>query len=482
MKTIAMIGGGFSGTMTAVNLARFTKASLRAVIINCGFPTGRGVAYGTKRPEHLLNVVARNMSALADDPQHFVEWLRTHSEYADLPDAVLREMFIPRRIYGDYLRALLFTYSRPVNGQTGMQIELIHGEAVDVVEHECGGTVVLAGGARIEADKILLATGNQSPATMPAAGGEFRHPRYCETPWLDWADRLPDRRESVILLGTGLTMIDAFLTLSSADWQGTIFAVSRNGLLPQSHFRGIEYPSFPPGDPSKLGLRRLLDLMEEHCGRLRQMGANSAIVVDKLRPHTQRIWQDFSLDEKQEFCRRHASRWNVTRHRVAQEIHQRLMAAIADGRLRIVKGMIRNLEEAGSRVRVTVEGPSNSCVQLEGGLVINCTGPQAGFARSAPPLFQKLLAKGMVAVDDMDMGLRVDADFAVLDRDGSPSPLLMAMGPLIRGTLWETTAVPELRGQALRIAQLLVDELATDERRRAEWPVQAPLELLEYCI
>lgn len=482
MKTIAMIGGGFSGTMTAVNLARFAKASLRVVIVNHGFPTGRGVAYGTKRPEHLLNVVARNMSALADQPQHFVEWLGTRSEYADVPESVLRESFIPRRIYGDYLRSLLFTYSRPLNGQGGMSIDLVDGEAVDVIERESGGTVVLASGEGIAADKILLATGNQPPAEMPTAGGSLRHPRYCETPWIDWEDRLPDRRENVILLGTGLTMIDAFLTLSSRDWQGTIFAVSRNGLLPQSHFRGIEYPEFPPGDPSKLGLRKLLDLMEEHCGRLRHMGANSAIVVDKLRAHTQRIWQSFSLDEKQEFCQRHASRWNVTRHRVAQEIHQRLMAALSDGRLRIVKGKIRSLEEAGSRVRVTVEGPSSSCLQLEGGLVINCTGPQTGFARSAPPLYQKLLAKGMIAVDEMDMGLRVNDDFAVLDRDGSTSPLLMAMGPLIRGTLWETTAVPELRGQALRIAQFLVEELATDVRRKEKWPVQYPMELIEYCI
>jgi uncharacterized NAD(P)/FAD-binding protein YdhS len=88
----------------------------------------------------------------------------------------------------------------------------------------------------------------------------------------------------------------------------------------------------------------------------------------------------------------------------------------------------------------------------------------------------------MIAVDELDMGVRVNADFAVLDRDGNPSPLLMAMGPLIKGTLWETTAVPELRGQALRIAQLLVEELAADEPRQVEWPVQVPMELLEYCI
>jgi uncharacterized NAD(P)/FAD-binding protein YdhS len=480
MKTIAVVGGGFSGTMTAVNVARFAEAPVRIVIINRGFPRGRGVAYSTARPEHLLNVVARNMSALADQPNHFIEWLRTRTEYADTPVPVLREMFIPRRIYGDYLASLLFAFAQPIAGRAGVRIDTVDGEAVDIIENGNGGTVVLADGSRLEANKVLLATGNQPPAEFGNNGEPFRHPRYCESPWVNWEQRLPDRRENVILLGTGLTTVDAFLTLSSQNWEGTIFAVSRNGLLPQSHFRGIEYPNFPPSDPSRLGLHGLVELVEEHCGRLRGLGANPAIVIDKLRPHTQRIWQEFSLEERQEFCKRYASRWNVTRHRIAQEIHQRVTAAIASGRMQIVKGKIEAVEAVGERVWVTVEGAGGSRVQLEGGLVINCTGPNTGFSASAPPLFHNLLAKGMIAVDDMDMGIRVDGDFAAIGSDGVPSSLLKAMGPLIKGTLWETTAVPELRGQALRIAQMLVDEIASHERR--EWPAQPEVDLVEYCI
>ncbi|MEO2091507.1 MAG: FAD/NAD(P)-binding protein, partial [Gemmataceae bacterium] len=110
MHTIAIIGGGFSGTMTAVNLARLSTRPLRVCLINRGHPTGRGVAYGTGRPEHLLNVAARNMSAFPDHPSHFLDWLRTRTEYTGLPDAVLRETFVPRRVYGDYLQAVLLSY------------------------------------------------------------------------------------------------------------------------------------------------------------------------------------------------------------------------------------------------------------------------------------------------------------------------------------------------------------------------------------
>src|SRR5580658_10366986 len=106
-EAISIIGGGFSGIITAVNLARHSKLPLDLTIINQHRPTARGMAYGTRRMEHLLNVAARNMSAFPDLPDHFLQWLRTRSEYDTVPDIELRERFIPRMIYGDYLRGLM---------------------------------------------------------------------------------------------------------------------------------------------------------------------------------------------------------------------------------------------------------------------------------------------------------------------------------------------------------------------------------------
>ena len=153
MKTVAIIGGGFSGTLTAVNLARLAKDPLRIVVVNHGPPLGRGVAYSTKRPEHLLNVAARNMSAFPDQPNHFVDWLGTRSEYADVPEAVLREQFMPRKIYGDYVQSLLFWYGKgAVNPKA--RIEAIHGETLDIVpgarrrDRGRGGTAHFRGGTR----------------------------------------------------------------------------------------------------------------------------------------------------------------------------------------------------------------------------------------------------------------------------------------------------------------------------------------------
>jgi uncharacterized NAD(P)/FAD-binding protein YdhS len=481
VKTIAIIGGGFSGTMTAVNLARLATRPLRVVLINGGHAAGRGVAYGTRRPEHLLNVAARNMSAFPDHPNHFLDWLRTRSEYADLPDVVLRESFLPRRVYGDYLRATALPYLAPVDSRNTVHVELVEDTATDETDTADGAVIALASGKTVQADRVVLATGNQRPAPLPSADAPFRHPAYLDDPWADWDGRLKDTDRDAVLLGTGLTMVDAFLTLSEAGWRGTVHAVSRHGLLPLSHFRGIEYPEFPPQEPERLGLAGLVEQMERHCVRLRQLGANPAICVDKLRPHTQRIWQQFTADEKRLFCSKYAARWNVTRHRIPEPIHARLMEAVSCGRLRVHKGRVAGLEEAGPNVRVVVEGEDGNRTTLDGGLVVNCTGPQAGFSSGTDPLFKNLLARGLVRTDGLDMGIEVDDEFAALGRDGRRSAFLHAIGPLLRGSLWETTAVPELRGQAMRVAQLLLRDVhPTPVPNSALTPTSA--DVIEYCI
>lgn len=481
MKTIAIVGGGFSGTMAAVNLARYGEGPLRVVIVNHRFPLGRGIAYSTARPEHLLNVAARNMSALADQPNHFLQWLRTRSEYAEVPEAVLRETFVPRRVYGDYLRSLLLWHTHPINGAAHVQVETLSGEVVDIEPGDSGGTLVLADGTRLEAHRILLAMGNQLPAGFASLAGGCDHRAYVAAPWMDWSDRLPPPGSHVVLLGTGLTMVDAFLTLAALGWQGTIDAVSRNGLLPLSHFRGIEYSEFPPADPSVLGLDALAELVAEHCRILRGRGENPAIVVDRLRPHTQRIWQHFSLAEKREFCRTHRARWNVTRHRIAQQIHQQMVAALAAQTLRVVPGAVRAIEGAGERVRVHYDGPAGQPGSIEASLVINCTGPQESLAASQSELVANLFRRGLCRADPMQMGVDAAADFAVVDAEGSRSRFLFAIGPLLKGVLWESVAVPELRGQSLRVAQTLLEECMALERSE-RWPVAVEAPVLEYWI
>ena len=450
---VAIIGGGFSGVMTAVNLARLAKEPMRLTLIQAG-ALGRGVAYSTTRPEHLLNVAARNMSAFPDLPDHLLQWLRTRMDFDAVPDRELREKFIPRQIYGDYLRSLLLHYLEVPNGLTSVQVELIHDEAVDVETQPQGACLHFRHGPSILADKIVLACGNETPASLPGAESLTEHPAWVANPWQAWHRQLPAQGGSVILLGTGLTAVDAVLTLRTLGWQGVIHAVSRHGWLPQSHFRGIDYPDFPPADEdlSRLGLEGLTHLMETHCAHLRERGANPAIIVDRLRPHTQRIWEGFSTEEKTEFIRKQAARWNVLRHRIAPEIHAQLTSAQLTGQLQVHAATVTLLESHGNQIQVHTT--TDHC--LTGDLVVNATGPQTRFTRTSSPLLQNLLQRGLIRPDALDMGVAVNVDHTAVTPSGERSHLLLALGPLLRGTLWETVAVPELRGQAKRVAETLL--------------------------
>ena len=463
--------------MTAINLVRLTNAPLTVTVVNTGHPLARGVAYGTRRPEHLLNVVARNMSALADQPDHFVEWLGTRSDFSPLSTLALREQFVPRRVYGDYLQSLFLWYSHAFADGKKVRIDWLQAEAVDVVPDGDQVQVHTAAGATIPADKVVLATGNPPPAPLP--GLNLDHPYYFRDPWEGWEQRLPDRREDVILLGAGLTMVDAFLTLTSLGWQGKIYAVSRSGLLPQSHFKGPDYPSFPGRDPSHLSLDDVRSLLQAHCEPMRGMGLNPAILVDKLRPYTQRLWQNFSLAERQRFLREFRTPWNVARHRIPEPIHRQVMAAIDASRLEIVKGRIGGLTAAEGGLRVVVDVAGGERV-LNAGAVVNCTGPAEGCADSSP-LFRNILERGLVSPDDVGLGVRATADFAAVDADGGRSKWLMVVGPPLKGLLWESTAVPELRNQAFRTAEVIVTDLHAS-RAEVLPVVETYADVVEYSI
>src|SRR5687768_3232930 len=201
---IAIIGGGFSGVMTTVNLVRLSPHPLEVTIVNGHRPAGRGVAYGTRRMEHLLNVAARNMSAFPDQPDHLLQWLRTRSEFDEVPDRELRERFIPRMIYGDYLRSIMQHHLQGAGGMTPVKVELLEGEAVDI---DAEGVIHLADGGKVEADRIVVATGNEMPMELPGAETLRDHRGWMGNPWLSWEDRLPEDGGTVVMLGTGLTTV-----------------------------------------------------------------------------------------------------------------------------------------------------------------------------------------------------------------------------------------------------------------------------------
>ncbi|MDY0873418.1 FAD/NAD(P)-binding protein [Dongia rigui] len=451
-RRIAIIGAGFSGSLLALHLLRRCRPEDRIYLVERNQNFGRGLAYATGNPNHLLNVRAGNMSAFPDEPDHFVRWLQNlpADQRAEIGDPNVANLgastFVPRRVYGNYIQELLGDKIWR-EGQSH-NLFLLTDEAVALHRDSDGLSLELAVGRRYPIDHAVLAVGNFPPTAST--------PGYFGDPWnpacLDGL--APDA--PVLILGTGLTFIDTVLSLLDRGHTGKIYALSRRGLLPRVH-AAVPAPWKYEAPPSGRNLVKLLRQVRTIARIAEKTGAGRRAAIDGLRPHTQRLWQEMSLPERARFLRHLRPWWDVHRHRAAPQVMARIEAAIAAGQIEIIKGRIgetTRLDET-SVVHVNLRGDSGRR-ELVVDRVIDCSGPRSDATRLDQKLIQQLLASGQVRPDPLRLGLDVDPAGNVIDRQGHVTPDLHAIGPITKGTFWEIIAVPDLRIACAALAERLL--------------------------
>lgn len=450
---VVVVGGGASGTLLATQLLRNARGPLRVALVERSERVGPGLAYSTESASHLLNVPAGRMSAFPEDPEHFLRWVRRAAPETGPGD------FVQRRRYGRYLESVLREAREGV--APGIHLDTVAGEVVSVSRGAQGARVTLAGGMVLQTRTVVLAVGNALPADLPVKDhGLYASPRYVRSPWLPGALHHIQPHHSVLLIGTGLTMVDTVLSLAERNHEGRIHAVSRHGLLPRVHRLGV-----PAGRalefPRPVRTRALLRALR-HEVREAPEGADWRGVMDALRPQTAGLWGELEVPERRRFLRHLRAYWDVHRHRMAPEVNETVAQLQRVGLLRIHAGRVRGFLPTGPEwveVRVQPRG-----LGWEGTFrvqhVINCTGPDCSIARGHP-LLRGLLEAGLVRADALGLGLATDASGALLDSRGEASEVLFTLGPLRRGELWESTAVPEIRTQAAALARELLARLGT---------------------
>ncbi|MEV4534711.1 FAD/NAD(P)-binding protein [Asanoa sp. NPDC049518] len=406
-----IIGGGPAGALAALAI---TRHSGRAVTVVEPAPElGPGSAYATREPKHLLNSRAGTMSVDPDDPGDFAAWARCR------PDA-----FLPREVYGRYLADRLGAV--PHVARRALRIRA----AAD------GWAVDLSDGTTRVASDVVVAVGPPPPVFPAGASVAVRRaPGYVAVPWSPGALDAVTPTDRVLLLGTGLTAVDAVLTLLARGHRGRIVAVSRHGLLPQAH---ADLPAAPTGSGvDATGLRELL--------RVLRGSPDWRASVDALRPRVDRVWSGLSLDEQQRFLRHLARYWEVHRHRCAPEVAAAVAGARAAGALDVIATRVTTIRTAPRGFEVTLAGSGTRTFDA----VVNCTGPghPAGI-----PLVRSLVADGLARADPLALGIDVDDTGRPVGRDGRPTERLHVLGSLRRGRWWETTAIPEIRAQAYAVA------------------------------
>lgn len=432
---VAIIGGGYSGTIIAAQLAR---RGIGNVLIDGSGRMGRGVAYSTSEGAHLLNVRAEGMSAWAGEPDHFAKRFEA--------DGGHRRGFAQRMFFGRYLGDIL---DRAVeSGKT----ELVHEPAVAAQRENGRWQVRLADGASIEARRLVLAVGNQEPEALRALAGAGD--RLINNPWGEQARaavaEITESGAGTLLVGTGLTMVDLVLSLDAAGHRGRIVALSRRGLIPRAHAdfdpAPVESSDLPRGDVGALTrwLRK----------RSAQVGWRAA--VDSLRPYSQPLWLGLNKKQQERFLRHARPWWDVHRHRIAPEVADIVARAVAEGRLEIVAGRIISSRTTENGIEVEYRRRRADKSQSETfAYAFNCTGPLHSVERTKDPLLRSLLDAKEVRADQLGIGLDVDDEARAGER-------LWAIGPLTKGRYWEIVAVPDIREQAAAVADSIERSLAHD--------------------
>jgi uncharacterized NAD(P)/FAD-binding protein YdhS len=435
---VAIIGAGFSGTLQAINLLRHDGP--RVTLIERGDSFARGVAYSTADAGHLLNVRAANMSALPDDPDHFVRWL------ADAGKGKAQS-FASRRDYGRYLGELLEQTMQAVPGR----LMLRQDAAAGLMLRTDGVTIGFDSGETLEADAAVLALGNLPPHDPPGfAGTDLPTDLYAADPWGgDFGAGLTDD-DTVLIIGTGLTMVDVVLSLETRGFRGHIVAMSRHGLTPRVHGDAAMPRSTLPEKPAMHGSAMLRFVR----ARAERVGWRAA--VDELRPYTQAMWLSAPRGEQARFLRHARAWWDVHRHRLSPEVARRIDSLRDSGRLRIVAGKIAEVDDRGDHVEIAYRPRHGNAIEgLAARRAINCTGPQGDLLRTREPLLHLLLAAGHIRPDPHRFGIDVTAQAETIDANGRANPRLLALGPMTRGAFWEIVAVPDIRMQTWATARRL---------------------------
>jgi uncharacterized NAD(P)/FAD-binding protein YdhS len=432
---VVIVGGGASGTLTAVALARLPELGPVTLVDTTG-AFARGVAYSTQEPQHLLNVPAARMSALPDEPAHFLGWLAARGEQAD-PEA-----FLQRRLYGAYLGELL--------GAAGSRVTGVVDRVLALAADGPGLRVELAGGAPLLARGAVLALGN-FPPELPRGWTALPARLAWRTPWAARDDWPPPDAE-VLLLGAALTAVDVVLSLLARGHTGRIHLLSRRGILPMTHPPRMLAP-LPLGQPPS----RLRDLVR--LFRAASAGGDARAVLDTLRSELGALWRGLTHAEQRRFLRHLRPWFDSVRHRLPPEVGARIAALEAEGQLVRHAGRVVSVAERDGRVVVRYRPRgARSLAELAVDVAIPTTGPVMDVHDLDDALVRSLLASGNARPGPHGLGFATADDGAVL---GPLEDRLWTLGGLRRGDLWESTAIPEIRAQARALGETMASRLRT---------------------
>ncbi len=429
---IAVVGAGLSGVSMAIQILHKNASQKVLLFEKNRTRTGRGIAYSGTLPYQPLNVVASKMSLFLDAPMHFYNWLAPRAKQYNInvgPDS-----FVKRSIYGDYVCEMLEYYIR------SGRLEVINTAVQDIVQVDDTHCLVHTEAQTYQVNHAILATGVNEPKRLPFTD------EVLVNAWDTHYFTQIKPEDDVLLIGTGLTMVDWVVSLKIQGHKGKIYAISRHGWLPMVHESYNTIQRFSPVDTN------LASLVQDFKSSIKNIGMSWRQIVDELRPVTAQVWKSWSLTERSLFLNKLSSLWDIHRHKMPQESALHIAELIERGQFIVRSGRIDSIiKNADSTWACTYKAASKQHT-IQAQHVINCTGPESNINKLPNPLFQHLIQKGTIQPDALNLGIEANHEGRVIAKDGTVLQNIWIVGPPRKAQLWESVALHEIRQQSANIA------------------------------
>jgi len=353
MKKIGIVGGGFTGTMTAVQLIDKSTVPCEIILINEKGSFNKGTAYNPYSDKHLLNVAAKQMSAYPDKPDHFLDWVMQLEEFKHKDKTLIGNSFLSRGIYGAYLCSI-WKEAIKIAESKRIKLSVIENYVVDLDVSENAVTLWLDNHLEVKIDECVIATGNHIPRNPIIGNMDFyKSPNYFQNPWKIESVKNLRKNLPVLIIGNGLTMVDTVFGLLEQGFKGEMYTISPNGynILPHRH-SGLKYSKLVEELRDDMTIFELVKLMNKHIKLIKENDLSAEPIIDSLRPHAQKIWKSFSDQEKDLFMSRLRHLWNVARHRIPLQSHDKIQRLRIDGKLHVYSGKIIDITESNDSIAV----------------------------------------------------------------------------------------------------------------------------------
>jgi len=444
--SVAIVGAGYTSAALVTHLLdRVPDAAEKIAVFGKG-SFGHGAAFGTLHPEFRLNVRAQIMQLRPEYPELFPTWaeacLQDGDAYCDAGEFYRRADFaryidhelsqLPNCDEVNYIRQQV-TSIRYQNSPSCWQLRTNTGDEYTALT-------------------LVLATGNPEPDwSCPVEQACLNHEGHLliKSPWTGSWLLDCDSEKSVLLIGGGLTAMDAVYALGQSGHRGNIHLVTPSGVLPpaQTGWVPAEAVKWPDDIFSASAVVRFM------AGHLNQQpychwtDAEWQSRFEALRVHLNPVWRRLPAREKRRLMAHLGGSWSLARYRSAPQISQMAAQMISSKQLVLHTGRV-NLISAGKRGN-SFSAYLSSGQPIDTDIIVNCSG------MGRDPLLASMIADQVIQADAFGRGPQLAGQLQLCSGDGHPYPCGYGIGAMTVGSEGDVVGATTIARQAANLAQHL---------------------------